>query len=349
MIFLDLICKKIKRVTDYELENIDYNVVQSNMLVSAEYFLPIVEHKVINATISQIGQFDKKIKPIQFTVAQICELSGFPKKNIKRILDSVAKNLMARTFSIYSDVVEDGVIKRQKAIYHWVNFVKYTDNLFTVCLSEEIYPFLFLLKDNFTQRKIEFLKKYKNELALRLDMFFTMSFNRKTSKMSLKQKKNYTLKLSFSVKEFREIFGYENNYPRTYDFYEYILKPALEDIERLEGFDVLLEKSKSEGNNKQYNCLIFFVRLGKKHDVFKDSEIKKNKKLQESYLGKILNSFGFTEKEIINLKKEYAEEYIISILKEMKKSNLLLRNNKKEILLNKLKEEKNILKLVGLL
>ena len=344
---MDLTDNKIKKISNYEMKNIDYCVVQSNMLISAEYFLPITEHKVINATISQIRRFDKKVKPIQFTVEQICELSGFQKKNIKRLLDSVANNLMSRTFTIYSDVNENGVIKREKAIYHWVSHVKYTDNIFTICLSEEVYPFLFLLKDNFTQRKIAFLKKYENELALRLDMFFTMSFNRKTSKMTIGQKIDYILKLTFSIEEFREIFGYKNSYPRFYDLDEYVIKPALLDMKKLHGFDVSMEKIKN--NKKQYGAIVFYVKLGENHEIVMNKEIKENKKVQENYLNRILICFGFDKKEIGRLKKQYSEEHIISVLKGMKNSLLLEEENKKEILIDKLKEEENISELIGLL
>lgn len=88
---------KVIRLTDEDIEKIPYRVVQSNSLISANYNLEVVEHKIINAAIAQIRKYDEKVPMLFITYRQIARLCNLDEKHLHRQMSRIAENLLDKT------------------------------------------------------------------------------------------------------------------------------------------------------------------------------------------------------------------------------------------------------------
>ena len=180
----------IQYLTDNELYNVAYNMVIANSLIEAQHNLGLNENKLLNAVIAQIGMYDKEIKTFEFTTKQLQELCNLKPNHIKRTLNEIRKNLMNKTFSLKDEFKkENGKTELATIEYHWIRYIKYNDNRWEIRLSDDLIPLLLNLKKEFTTKRLKQIQTYENIYAQRLDMIFTMYFNRKSSKMSEEMKK----------------------------------------------------------------------------------------------------------------------------------------------------------------
>ena len=140
--------------------------------------------------------------------------------------------------------------------------LRYNNDILSFQFDNYLKPFLLNLKENFIQKQLKEIQEYENEYALRLDMLFTMYFNKKTSKMPDEQIKKYVMRLEFDLEELKTYFFCENKYPRFNSLNERILIPMHNEINNRAFYNVSLEKITE---NKKVKKLVFFVSLGSRN------------------------------------------------------------------------------------
>ena len=65
---------QIRKISEQDINHIDYNIVLANNLIMANHDLTLNENKLILAAISQISLYDKNIMEFEFSIQQICHL-----------------------------------------------------------------------------------------------------------------------------------------------------------------------------------------------------------------------------------------------------------------------------------
>lgn len=278
-------------ITDTELNHVDYNLVVANGLIEANHNLVLNENKLLNAVMAQISMYDTEIKEFEFTTKQLQEICNLNPLHIKRTLDKIRKNLLKKTFTLKDEIKRDGEHEEVTAEYNWIRYIKYNDNRWLIRLSDDLAPLLLNLKKEFTAKRLQELQTYENLHAQRLDMIFTMYFNRRTSKMSFDNKIKYKTKISYSLTEFKKMFGLEEKYTDYNNFYRFVLKPAIEEINNKGYFSVSFEKK--NGLKNKCEGIILFFSLGEKtiHEI-QNREISDSQKMI-----KLLCCFSYSKKE----------------------------------------------------
>lgn len=330
----DLQEQPVFSILNNDLEHIDFNVVQSNSLIEAKHDLELNEHKIINAVISQIKQYDQKINTFEFTFSQLCELCNFEERNLKRTLHRVCLNLMSKTFYLNDTYIdENGNKAMERRYYHWIRLIKLRQNKLVIRLSDDLMPLLLNLKKDFTSERLSAIEEYENEYALRLDMLFTMYFNKKTSKMSLEQLSKYCMRLEFDLDELKYFLSCDIKYPRFNSFNERVLSPLLEELNNKKFYRVSMEKI---SENKKVKKIMFFVSLGERNTKVKSIKQKIANKEKDIIMAILGDDYGISNEIIKKIINNNDVSFIKDTLKLLNKNNI---ENPKDFLIQKLLPE----------
>lgn len=312
---------EVRRMTDEDIEKIPYHVVQSNSLVRANYGLEILEHKVINATISQIRKSDSKITAFFFTYKQLSSLCNIDMKNIRRQIQNVADGILDKKFTILG-IEKKGIDKNENMENvilrgRWISLIKIYDEGITVQLSPSLLPYLVAIKRDFTDRKLIDIQKYKNEEAMRFDLLFTSLFNQKTAHMSVLQKQQYSFSVEYRPNDLRGMLGYMSKYGRTSDFIRLVIDPAIKELNEKNFFRVSYKKKRS---GKNINAFEFTVSIGENNEWFSYSVVKKEKAAQKkrnTIEALLREKFGFSDEDIKVMQK-VSSSRLLSLLTDIK-------------------------------
>lgn len=325
--------EKVVRLTDEDIEKIPYHVVQSNSLISANYNLEVVEHKIINAAIAQIRKYDEKVPMLFITYRQIAHLCNLDEKHLHRQMSRIAENLLDKQFIIYgrekkgiaANEDEEEVVIRG----HWISLIKLFGDGMSIQLSPDLAPYILSIKRDFTDRKLEDIQKYKKEEAMRFDLLFTSIFNKKTSRMSVPQKQDYSFSVCYTINELRLMFGCWGKYERTNDFVRIIIEPSIAEINEKDFFNVSYTKKKI---GKSIFSVEFNVSLGSNSEWF-DAETVQKLKAQEKKRHTIealfREKFDFSDEDIEAIKK-LSSSRLMNMLSDIKHNKV---ENPKEYIL----------------
>ena len=298
-------------VTGKELSTVPYNLVLANGLIEASHDLVLNENKLINAVIAQIGMYDKEIKTFEFTTKQLQNICNLNPLHIKRTLNTIRKNLLNKTFSLKDSIERNGQTEEVTTEYHWIRYITYNDNRWIIRLSDDLAPLLLNLTKEFTSKRLSQIQTYESIYSQRLDMLFTMYFNKKTYKMSFENKINYETKIQYSLIEFKKLFRLEDKYSDYNNFYRFVLKPALDEINEKGYYSVSFEKK--VGKNNKCEGIVLFFSLGEKTK----KEMKEKKENGTEKIKKLLYYFSFSKKEVDSILEKISLKEIENIFKEL--------------------------------
>ena len=298
-------------VTGRELSTVPYNLVLANGLIEASHDLVLNENKLINAVIAQIGMYDKEIKTFEFTTKQLQDICNLNPLHIKRTLNTIRKNLLNKTFTLKDSIERNGKAEEVTTEYHWIRYITYNDNRWIIRLSDDLAPLLLNLTKEFTSKRLSQIQTYESIYSQRLDMLFTMYFNKKTYMMSFDNKINYCTKLQYSLDEFKKLFRLEDKYSDYNNFYRFVLKPALNEINNKAYYSVSFEKK--VGKNNKCEGIILFFSLGEKTI----KEMREKREDGTDKLKKLLCYFSFSKKEADSILEKISHKEIENIFKEL--------------------------------
>ena len=225
--------------------NRDYTVCLANDFVKGRLCLPLIEQKLFFTAVSQVVKADKDFKTFSCTVPELAEFLQVDSSYLYHNLKSICISLRGRVNVIQ---VKNDNNKDAWKVFGLIDRAEYSDGIFTICLSDDIKPFLIDLDRYYTQcllgTILSFSSKYTNQLYLRLKC--ESGYSRK-----------YVFR--FTVAELRELFQIpDKKYQRDYNLLQKTIKPALEELSNSDyGFVWDYEEVRSKKRGKPLEYITF--------------------------------------------------------------------------------------------
>lgn len=190
-------------------------VVKSNDLIQkTRYDLSTKQQKILLFLISKIKTNDNSSKFYEFTINEFCEICDIEKNNGKNI-NNIKKDILNLEKKRFFMDNENTSISMG-----WINKTKIhkKNGLIQIRFDDDIFPFLFQLKENFTQYSILNTLSMKSKYSIRLYELF-------------KSYENLNIEVCYSVENFQKLMN--SNYTRWIDVKKRVLEPALNEINNL--------------------------------------------------------------------------------------------------------------------
>lgn len=189
-------------------------VVKSNTLIQkSRYSLTLMEQKVVLFIISKIKPQDKADTTYTFSLSDFvktCNLSnevGYYTQYLRNAMTELGK-----------EVITIEVEKGKTLISHWFSsaFLDENTNTFTVTFDNYIRPYLFELKNFYTQYSLEYILPMQSKYSIRL-----YEFLRSTKTLGISQR--------YEIEEIKKRIDC-TTYDYFKDFRVNVIDPALRDI-----------------------------------------------------------------------------------------------------------------------
>lgn len=186
-------------------------VIQSNKLVEARYTLTVGEQRLILAMVSRIKISDEDFAEYRISLAELSKILDMPLSYVYREIERIINLLMSRVLTIREENGEWLKI-------HWICKARYANQNVSLSFVPDLKPYLLRLQKQFTICDLNIIRKFKSIYTIRIYQL-------------LKQYQSIKIR-EFSLKEFREIIGLDNNtYREFYDFRKRIINQALKEME----------------------------------------------------------------------------------------------------------------------
>ena len=140
-------------------------VFKANELAVSRYDLTDQETKLILYCVAHLNpclEPTRENRTLRFNYAEYANTMGMTPEQAWNNLYNSTKHLMTRTVEITNPTV-----KKERIIFQWTNFAKFSSEELELVFSEEILPYLFQLK-KFIKYNLEHVKLFKNKYSMRV-------------------------------------------------------------------------------------------------------------------------------------------------------------------------------------
>ena len=240
-------------------------VFKANELAVSRYDLTDQETKLILYCVAHLNpclEPTRENRTLRFNYAEYANTMGMTPELAWNNLYNSTKHLMTRTVEITNPTV-----KKERIIFQWTNFAKFSSEELELVFSEEILPYLFQLK-KFIKYNLKHVKLFKNKYSMRVYEWLLKE---------LTQKNTHTANIEISIDDFKFMLMLETNYPEFKKFKQNVLNIISKDLNAYSNMKLVIEK-----RGRPADTLIFQVELDKKIDLVtelaKDHESKKTDK-----------------------------------------------------------------------
>jgi len=237
-------------------------VFKANELAVSRYDLTDQETKLILYCVANLNpclEPTRENRTLRFNYAEYANTMGMTPEQAWNNLYNSTKHLMTRTVEITNPTV-----KKERIIFQWTNFAKFSSEELELVFSEEILPYLFQLK-KFIKYNLEHVKLFKNKYSMRVYEWLLKE---------LTQKNTHRANIEISIDDFKFMLMLETNYPEFKKFKQNVLNVISKDLNTYSNMKLEIEK-----RGRPADTLIFQVELNKQIDLVtelaKDSELKK--------------------------------------------------------------------------
>jgi plasmid replication initiation protein len=197
-------------------------IKKANDLIEARYMFDIWETRFFLSVLSQIHRDDSEFKVYRIKYKDVVKTFGLKSNSSYDYLRQAAKNIMDRKVAISYEV--GGVVR--ETLYHIIRKVDYlkegegrkrleSHEYIDVTVEQEMKPLLLQLQKNFTA--------YDLRNVIRLGVYPIRIYE------LLKQYESIG-KRTLQVEEMKKMFELKHEYPRFSNFYQKIIKPAIDEI-----------------------------------------------------------------------------------------------------------------------
>lgn len=214
--------------------NKDFYVIQANELVrSKQDDLTLLEAKLIRLAITQVLRDDTDLKTYSCNVVDLANFLGIAKDNIYRDIQELSKNLMKKSIFIKDNTKPSKKGKENYRIFHWIDYVDYTDGVITFKLSDSLKPYLIGLEQLFTLYGYDAVIGLPTNYSIRL---YELMASYQNMTVRLMPDTNYTdipidkNEFIFTVEWLRDYFNCNDKYPNTGDFVKRVIDGAVKAI-----------------------------------------------------------------------------------------------------------------------
>jgi len=237
-------------------------VFKANELAVSRYDLTDQETKLILYCVAHLNpclEPTRENRTLRFNYAEYANTMGMTPEQAWNNLYNSTKHLMTRTVEITNPTV-----KKERIIFQWTNFAKFSSEELELVFSEEILPYLFQLK-KFIKYNLEHVKLFKNKYSMRVYEWLLKE---------LTQKNIHRANIEISIDDFKFMLMLETNYPEFKKFKQNVLNVISKDLNTYSNMKLEIEK-----RGRPADTLIFQVELNTQIDLVtelaKDPELKK--------------------------------------------------------------------------
>lgn len=234
------------------IANREQYVVKSNELIQrTRYNLTTQQQKIVLFAISKIKPTDTVETEYEFSIDELCAACGMKIDSGGYYYVSIKSDIKRLTERQWC-VLPDG----NETTISWIGDATIVPGSGTVRVSfhKRMAPYLFELREKYTQYKLVNVLAFKGKYTIRL---YELLRSHITQKMIDADRES---DFSISVKELREILMVES-YPRWADFDRFILKKAVEEI-NLCADDIHIEHEPIK-DGKTVSRVLFFITPAK--------------------------------------------------------------------------------------
>ncbi len=239
-------------------EQQEYYVVKSNELIQkARYNLTVQQQKLVLYCISKIKLNDDPSTLYEFSLDEVCSVlnlaldeGGFYYRSLKN--DFI--KLTSRSWVTFPDKTE--------GTFSWFSdaYVIPLSGTVQVRFHEKMAPFLFELKNRYTQYQLYEVLVFKNKYAIRLYEIIRSFI------MQDELREGTVKDIKFSIDELRELLS-APQYKRWVDFNRFVLKPAVDEINKLSDI-IRIEYQPFKNHTRNFETLFFTVSYPTLMDKF---------------------------------------------------------------------------------
>ncbi|EMW2842125.1 replication initiation protein [Serratia fonticola] len=237
-------------------------VFKANELAVSRYDLTDQETKLILYCVAHLNpclEPTRENRTLRFNYAEYANTMGMTPEQAWNNLYNSTKHLMTRTVEITNPTV-----KKERIIFQWTNFAKFSSEELELVFSEEILPYLFQLK-KFIKYNLEHVKLFKNKYSMRVYEWLLKE---------LTQKNTHRANIEISIDDFKFMLMLETNYPEFKKFKQNVLNVISKDLNTYSNMKLEIEK-----RGRPADTLIFQAELNTQIDLVtelaKDPELKK--------------------------------------------------------------------------
>lgn len=311
-------------------------VIKSNQIIEARYNFDLWELRVFAKMVTMIEPNDVEFKKYKISIKELMEYFGKVDKGLYERIRSIPEKLMEKR--IYMNILDE---KGQEIEFVAPLIVgakrskKFDQNAFIeLQFHPDLKTDLLLLKSQFTKYDIRNLYDLQSAHSIRLYEL-------------LKQYENTNQKSRlFDIYDLKAKLGVRSKYNKYSNFKARVILKAQADLEQYTDISFTFKEIKK---GKTVEQIVFYItskniqKEGK--EVKKEAEnspikAKKAEKKADVFLteiGKALEEYEFSEKEIKALCEGKNEAYLIWVLK-MKRSDILTAKNPKGWLIKAIEE-----------
>lgn len=214
--------------------NKDFYVIQANELVrSKQDDLTLLEAKLIRLAITQVLRDDTDLKTYSCNVVDLANFLGIDNHNIYRDIQDLSKSLMKKSIFIKDKTQPKRKGKENYKIFHWIDYVDYTDGVITFKLSDSLKPYLIGLEQLFTLYGYDAVIGLPTNYSIRL---YELIASYQNMTVRLMPDTNYTdipiekNEFIFTIEWLRDYFNCNDKYPNTGDFVKRVIDGAVKAI-----------------------------------------------------------------------------------------------------------------------
>ena len=214
--------------------NKDFYVIQANELVrSKQDDLTLLEAKLIRLAITQVLRDDTDLKTYSCNVVDLANFLGIDNHNIYRDIQELSKSLMKKSIFIKDKSQPKRKGKENYRIFHWIDYVDYTDGVITFKLSDSLKPYLIGLEQLFTLYGYDAVIGLPTNYSIRL---YELIASYQNMTVRLMPDTNYTdipiekNEFIFTIDWLRDYFNCNDKYPNTGDFVKRVIDGAVKAI-----------------------------------------------------------------------------------------------------------------------
>lgn len=199
-------------------------VVKANSLIEASYRLSIDEIRILALTIGTMNPKSEQ-QVFDFTVADF--VREFPEIS----MDNAYKQIQAAIKRIYDRSVKTEDSERVTE-FRWVSSRTYfkKEGRFRIAMTNEVMPYLTQLKGQFTQYQLRNIASFNSTHSIRIYELIT-------------QYKSIGNR-EITVEDLKKWLQVEDKYPRFNSFNEWVIRPALKEINEKSDLQVSVEQIK---------------------------------------------------------------------------------------------------------
>ena len=290
-------------------------IKKSNNLIESRYKFDIWETRFFLSVLSQIRRDDEDFHSYRIWYKDVIKTFGLKSGDSYALLRTAAQSLMGKSFFVSYE--KEGATREQQ--YHILRKIDYLQEGQTqenheyidVTVEQEMRPFLLELQKNFTT--------YDLQNIIKLNVYPVRVYELLKQYESIGHRK-------LKVEEMKIMFEVSDKYKAFGDFYRWVVKPAIKeinkhtdltitDVEKIkEGRRVTALMFRFKGKRKQELAEARGERVSKDYEFVEENNVAHDSsdkdRIFEIFHKDVVKRFGVTPSSFLRLLDDYNEEQI---------------------------------------